>query len=392
MANVLDAFKESQEVATVDASKKIRVGIIGTGWIADAHIASYLKQPDVEIVAGADLIPGKAAAFFAKHGVEGVKCDYKDGEEMVNDKSLALDAVSICTYNRQHAPCAIQALEAGVHVLLEKPFTVTTEEAIEVMRAEKKSGKILSIGFQPRLDDNMKMVKDVVESGVLGKIYYIQTGGGRRRGIPTPFGTTFIEDETAGLGALADIGCYSLDMVLNAIGYPKPLTVSGYKSDFFGTDPNYIGYKKCGHPEYYKKFGVDDFAAGFIRLEGGIIVDFRIAWAMNLDTSGDTIIYGTKGSLRIPSTECWNGTIGGDLVIYHEVAGKQVETKIPQIIPAKGAPSNFDKKIRTFVDACKNGGAAPVPSSQILYNQAILDGIAKSSDLGREIEIEIPEI
>ena len=388
----LDAFKENQEVAVVDASKKVRVGIIGTGWIADSHIIALKKQPDVEIVAGADIIPGKAAAFFAKHGVEGVKCDYKDGEEMVNDKSLALDAVSICTYNRQHAPCAIQALNAGVHVLLEKPFTVTLDEAVEVMRAEKKSGKVLSIGFQPRLDDNMIMVKDVVQSGVLGQIYYIQTGGGRRRGIPTPFGTTFIEDATAGLGALADIGCYSLDMVLNAIGYPKPLTVSGYKSAFFGTDPNYSGYKKCGHPEYYKKFGVDDFAAAFVRLEGGIILDFRIAWAMNLDTAGDTIIYGTKGSLCIPSTECWNGTIGGDLTIYHEVAGKQVETKIPQIFPKAGAPTNFDKKIRTFLDACKNGTPAPVPSSQILYNQAILDGIAKSSDLGREIEIEIPEI
>ena len=389
---ILDAFKENQTTAAVDASKKVRVGIIGTGWIADAHIKSYLNQPDVEIVAGADLIPGKAAAFFAKHGVEGVKCDYKDGEEMVNDKSLKLDAVSICTYNRQHAPCAIQALKAGVHVLLEKPFTVTTEEAVEVMKAEKESGKVLSIGFQPRLDANMIMVKDVVQSGVLGQIYYIQTGGGRRRGIPVPHGTTFIEDATAGLGALADIGCYSLDMVLNALGYPKPLTVSGYKSAFFGKDPNYSGYKAQGRPDAWKKFEVDDFAAAFIRLEGGIILDFRIAWAMNLDTSGDTIIYGTKGSLRIPSTECWNGTIGGDLTIYHEVAGKQVETKIPQIIPKPGTPSNFDKKIRTFLDACKNGGAAPVPSSQILYNQAILDGIAKSAELGREIEIEIPEV
>ncbi len=393
MANAsLDAFKENQEVATVDASKKVRVGIIGTGWIADSHAVALLKQPDVEIVAGADLIPGKAAAFFKKHGIEGVKCDYKNGEEMVNDKSLKLDAVSVCTYNRQHAPCAIQALNAGVHVLLEKPFTVTLDEAVEVMKAEKKSGKVLSIGFQPRLDDNMIMVKDIVQSGVLGQIYYIQTGGGRRRGIPTPFGTTFIEDKTAGLGALADIGCYSLDMVLNAIGYPKPLTVSGYKSAFFGTDPNYSNYVKTGHPEYAKLFGVDDFAAAFVRLEGGIILDFRIAWAMNLDTSGDTIIYGTKGSLRIPSTECWNGTIGGDLVIYHEVAGKQVETKIPQIFPKPGDPNNFDKKIRTFLDACKNGTAAPVPSSQILYNQAILDGIAKSSDLGKEIEIVIPEI
>ena len=388
----LNTFTDQTGGPAIDTTKKMRIGIIGCGWIADAHIKSYLKQPDVEIVAGADIIPGKAAAFFEKHGVEGVKTDYASHKEMLDDESLKLDAVSICTYNRQHAAPAIYALEKGVNVLLEKPFTVTLDEAVEVMRAEKKSGKVLSIGFQPRMDANMKQIKKIVESGELGEIYYIQTGGGRRRGIPTPFGTTFIEDKTAGIGALGDIGCYSLDMVLNAIGYPKPLTVSGYKSAFFGTDPNYIGYKKCGHPEYHEKFGVDDFAAAFIRLEGGIVISFRIAWAMNLDTSGDTIIYGTKGSLRIPSTECWNGTIGGDLTIYHEVAGKQVETKIPQIIPKPGAPSNFDKKIRSFCDAVKNGGTAPVPSSQILYNQAILDHIAKSSDLGREVDVVIPEV
>ncbi|MBO5326511.1 MAG: Gfo/Idh/MocA family oxidoreductase [Clostridia bacterium] len=388
----LDAFKETHEEVKIDAGRKIRIGFIGCGWIAESHIKSLLKQPDVEIVAGCDLIPGKAKKFFEKNGVEGVKTDYADHKEMLADKSLRLDAVTICTYNRQHAGPAIESLNAGLHVLLEKPFTVTTEEAVEVMRAEKKSGKILSIGFQPRFDNNMIMVKDIVQSGELGKVYYIQTGGGRRRGIPTPFGTTFIENETAGLGALADIGCYSLDMVLNAIGYPKPLTVSGYKSDFFGKDPNYCGYPKAKRAEYAEKFGVDDFAAAFIRLEGGVVISFRIAWAMNLDTSGDTIIYGTKGSMRIPSTECWNGSIGGDLTIYHEVAGKQVETKIPQIIPKASAPSNFDKKIRSFLDAIKNGGTAPVPTSQILYNQAILDGIARSSDLGREVEIEIPEI
>ena len=388
----LDAFKETHEETTIDESKKLRIGFIGCGWIAGSHIKSLLKQPDVEIVAGCDLIPGKAAKFFEKNGVEGVKTDYADHKEMLADKSLKLDAVTICTYHRQHAGPAIEALNAGLHVLLEKPFTVTTEEAVEVMRAEKKSGKILSIGFQPRLDENMILVKDIVQSGELGKVYYIQTGGGRRRGIPAPFGTSFIEKDTAGLGALADIGCYSLDMVLNAIGYPKPLTVSGYKSDFFGKDPNYVGYPKAKRAEYAEKFGVDDFAAAFIRLEGGVVVSFRIAWAMNLDTSGDTIIYGTKGSLRIPSTECWNGSIGGDLTIYHEVAGKQVETKIPKIVPKPTAPSNFDKKIRSFLDAIKNGGTAPVPTSQILYNQAILDGIARSSDLGREVEIEIPEI
>ena len=386
---ILDAFKEDQSVNAIDTSKKLRIGIIGTGWIADAHIISYLAQPDVEIVAGADLVPGKAKAFFEKHGVEGVKTDYASHKEMLDDESLKLDAVSICTYNRQHAEPAIYALKKGVHVLLEKPFTVTLDEAVEVMKAEKESGKVLSIGFQPRMDENMKMIKKIVESGELGDIYYIQTGGGRRRGIPTPFGTTFIEDKTAGIGALGDIGCYSLDMVLNAIGYPKPLTVSGYKSNFFGTSPDYSGYKAEKRAEYAKLFGVDDFAAAFIRLEGGIILDFRIAWAMNMDTPGDTIILGTKGGLRIPSTECWNGTVGGAMKVYHQVCGEDVETEIPIIKTKSGL---FDLKIRTFLDACKNGTPAPVPSSQILYNQAIIDGIAKSAALGREIEIEIPEI
>ena len=379
----------AQTAESVDTSRKLRVGIIGCGWIAGSHIKAYLNQPDVEIVAGADLVPGKAAAFFEKYGVEGVKTDYASHKEMLDDESLHLDAVSICTYNRQHAAPAIYALDKGVNVLLEKPFTVTLDEAVEVMKAEKRSGKVLSIGFQPRLDANMQMIKKIVQSGELGKIYYIQTGGGRRRGIPTPYGTSFIADETAGIGALGDIGCYSLDMVLNAIGYPKPLTVTGYKSAFFGKDPNYCGYRADKRAEYSKAFQVDDFAAAFIRLEGDIVLDFRIAWAMNMDTPGDTIILGTKGGLRIPSTECWNGTVGGPMKIYHEVCGQQVETEIPIITMKKGL---FDLKIRTFLDACKNGTPAPVPSSQIIYNQAIIDCIARSAECGHEVEITVPEI
>ena len=390
----LFAFQENHEQKKIDTTRKLRVGFIGCGWIAESHVKSFKKQPDVEIVAGCDLVPGKAKAFFEKFEVEGVKTDYKDHKEMLDDESLQLDAVTICTYNRQHAEPAIYALEKGLHVLLEKPFTVTLDEAVAVCRAEKKSGKLLSIGFQPRMDANMKMIKKIVESGALGEIYYIQTGGGRRRGIPTPFGTTFIEDKTAGIGALGDIGCYSLDMVLNAIGYPKPLTVSGYKSNFFGTDPNYCNYVKTGHPEYAEKFGVDDFAAAFIRLEGGIILDFRIAWAMNIDTPGDTLILGKKGGLRIPSTDCWNGSVGGPMKLYHEVCGEQTVTEIPIIVTSeeKKGISLFDLKIRSFLDAVKEGGKAPVPSSQILYNQAIIDGIAKSAAAGREVEIEIPEI
>jgi len=380
----LDAFKFNQEVVEIDTSRKVKVGIIGAGWIAEAHIKKYLEMPDVEIVAIADIVEGKAQKFIDKFELKDAKA-YNSHKELID--ANVVEAVSVCTYNSTHAECTIYSLEHGVHVLLEKPMCVTTEEAVEICRAEKKSGKIVSVGFQPRFDDNMKMVKDIVQSGVLGKIYYIQTGGGRRHGIPTPFGTTFIEADKGAIGALGDIGCYSLDMVLNSLGYPKPLTVTGVVTNYFGKDPDY--FKSEGKPEVYADiFGVDDFGAAFIRLEGGIILDFRIAWAMHLDTPGDTIIMGDKGSLRIPSTECWNGSIGGPLKLYQRIAGKDVETEFA-MLPTVDC---FYLKIRSFLDAIKNGGTAPIPTSEILYNQAIIDGINRSSKEGREIVIEIPEI
>ena len=186
---VLNKFtQDTVEDAAPKSDRRLKVGIIGTGWIAESHIESYLRMPDVDIVAAADLIDGKAEAFMQRYGVEGVRFYPSHKEMLENEKDL--DAVSVCTYNATHAECTIAALKAGVNVLLEKPMCVTTEEAVEICRAEKESGKVLSIGFQPRFDANMQMIKKIVESGALGEVYYIQTGGGRRRGIPT---STFIE-------------------------------------------------------------------------------------------------------------------------------------------------------------------------------------------------------
>lgn len=355
---------------------KIRVGFIGTGGIAGAHIQQYKKFDDVEIVCGADIVPGKAEHFFKSAEVNARA--YENHREMLEKEEL--DVVSVCTYNRQHAVCTIDALEHGCDVLLEKPMCVTLDEAVEMMRTERRTGKFISVGFQPRFDENMKMIKKLCESGTLGDIYYIQTGGGRRRGIP---GGTFIEDSTGGLGALGDIGCYSIDMVLNAIGYPKPLTVTGYTSDFFGKSTEYT------NPADAARFSVDDFAAAFVRLEGGTILDFRISWAMHADTPGDTIIFGKKGALRIPSTDCWNGSVGGPMTLYHDVCGVRTETVLPILNTPVG---HFEQKVRSFLDAHINHTPSPIPTSQILYNQAILDGICRSAKLGHEIEIVIPEI
>ena len=385
MALDMNNFTSNQEEeSAIRSDRKLRIGIIGTGGISGSHIGAYLNQPDVELVAGCDLIPGKAEAKFAEYEVKEAKF-FTDYKEMID--TVEMDAVSVCTYNRTHAECTIYALEHGLNVLLEKPMTVTLDEAIAIRKAEKASGKLVSVGFQPRFDANMQMIKKIVESGELGRVYYVQTGGGRRHGIPASWSETFIENDKAGLGALGDIGCYSIDLVMNALGNPKPLTVSGTATDYFGTTPE--AYSQVGKPECAKKFSVDDFASAYIRLEGGIILDFRIAWYMHLDTPGDTIIMGTKGSLRIPSTDCWNGSFWNPMKLYHDVAGEPVETVIP-LLPA--TTDLWDKKIRSFLNAIITGGKAPVPTDEIIYNQAILDGIQKSSECGHEVEINIPEI
>ena len=362
----------------------LQIAVLSTSRIVAEVMREIGNWPEVEVTAIVcrPQSAEKAHAWAAEYGVPAVYTD-----EAAAYAAGGFDAVYIGTANHLHYAAAKRALQAGYHVLLEKPFTVTLDEAVEVMKAEKESGKLLTIGFQPRMDPNMQEIKKIVESGELGEIYYIQTGGGRRRGIPN---STFIEKSTAGIGALGDIGCYSLDMVLNAIGYPKPLTVTGYTSDFFGKNEMYMKPDRDHTAkENAERFSVDDFAAAFVRLEGGIILDFRIAWAMHLDTPGDTIIMGKKASLRIPSTDCWNGSVGGEMTLYTDMGGLQTQTKLPII---KCDKSLFEMKVRSFLDAVKTGAPAPVPSSQILYNQAIIDGINKSAKLGHEVEIEIPEI
>ena len=178
------------------AEKKLRVGIIGTGGIAHAHVRNYLKFEDVEIVAAADIVPGKARKFLDEFGLD--KADSYESTSLLCARD-DIDAVSECTYNSTHCECAVAALMSGKHVLLEKPMAVTLEQGLEIMAAEKASGKIVSVGFQPRYGSGYRQVHDIIASGQLGDVYYIQTGGGRRRGIP---GGTFIDKEMAVAGAL----------------------------------------------------------------------------------------------------------------------------------------------------------------------------------------------
>jgi predicted dehydrogenase len=364
----------------MNLSKRVRIGIIGSGGIAGAHARKYKDMPDVEIAAVADIVPGKAQDFVNRMGLSEAKA-FEDHRKLLE---LDLDGVSICTPNVAHYQTSVDALRAGKHVLVEKPMSVTLEQAIEMVQTSDETGKMLSVGFQPRYDPGMKEIKRIVQSGILGKVYYVQTGGGRRRGMP---GGTFIRKELAGAGALADIGCYSLDMALHSLGYPKPLTVSAYMSNYFGTNPKY-------HAEA-DKFDVEDFGVALIRLEGGLVLNFKISWAMHMDSLGPTLFLGTEAGLKVAPAEkadpryngVWDGVVGS-ISLFHDVLGKQTESAFH--VP-KHNVDIFYEKIRDFVKAIQEGRPAPIPGSQIVRNQAIIDGMLRSAALGKEVDIHLPD-
>ncbi|MHA6481903.1 Gfo/Idh/MocA family protein [Paenibacillus sp. strain BS8-2] len=357
--------------------KTIRIGIIGSGGIAGAHLRAYQNMENVEIVGAADIVPGRAAQFLSSAGLS-ESVAFEDHRKLLE---LDLDGVSICTPNVAHYQMTMDSLHAGKNVLLEKPMSVTLDEAIEMTQASEETGRMLTIGFQPRYDPNMKLIRQVIQEGKLGKVYYVEVGGGRRRGMP---GGTFIRKDLAGAGAMADIGCYSLDFALQALGYPKPLTVSAVTSNYFGTNPTY-------HPEA-SRFDVEDFGAAFIRLEGGITLQFKISWAMHMDSLGASTFLGTDAGLKVtsagegPWSGVWDGQVGS-MTLFHDLLGQHTQTPLPRI---EHNLDVFEEKVKDFVRALREGGAAPIPAKEILYNQAIIDGILRSSAAGKEVAIDLP--
>ncbi len=372
-------------------AKKLRIGIIGTGGIAHAHMRAYKTFDDVDIVGAADIVPGKARDFLDKWELPQAKA-FENAEDLI--RNVEMDGVSVCTYNTQHAAVVIPALEAGLHVQCEKPLSFTLEEGVEMVRAAKKANRMLTIGFQPRYDRMRQKVDSIIQSGALGKIYYIQSGGGRRRGIP---GSTFVVAEKAGFGCLGDIGCYSIDECLHAVGYPKPLTVSAIATDYFGKNPKY--WKDAD------TFNVDDFSIAFVRMKGGndvchedgVTFVFKQSWAMHADSLGDTLWLGTEGAVKVANgfQELNKPT---RVTVYRDIVPNLMTDAVVEpsysfdAYDGPGKRDVFQMKVRDFCDAIRDGRPAPIPGEEILYNQAICDGIYRSAKLGKEVEIHIPEI
>ncbi len=342
---------------------KVRIGIIGAGNIAqNAHIPSYLKQPDVELVAVCDLKEERAKEVASKYGMKYATTSI---DELVSIDEV--DAVSICTWNNAHAKAAIAAANAKKHVLCEKPMAMNTEEAEAMVKAAEENKIVFMMGFVNRYRAESKALREMYDAGKFGEIYYAKAGWFRRRG--TPLGW-FTDVSKSGGGPVIDIGVHVIDLTWYLMGKPKPITVSAAAYSKIGD------YKTKGVSRWVAfdtddlVFNTEDSAHGFIRFENGASMTFDVSWAINgKDIPTYSQIFGTKAGANL-----------SPLTVY----GEEVDYLV-DVSPTVGKENPFDNEIRHFID-CVKEGKEPISTAQDgLLVQKILNGIYESAKLGREI-------
>jgi predicted dehydrogenase len=264
--------------------KPVQIAVIGTGSISSSHLDSYKNNPDVNIYAVCDLNKDRAQAAADKYGAEKVYTDYR---ELLANASIG--AVSICTWNNMHAEISIAALEAGKHVLVEKPLCRTVEEALRVQEAVEKSGKLLQVGFVRRYDTNAQLLRSMADRGEFGEIYFAKASSIRRLGNP---GGWFSDIERSGGGPLIDIGVHAIDLCWYMMGRPKPVSVSANTYHKLGNRSNveHLSFYQAADYDAAKNT-VEDMANAMIRFENGasLLVDVSFTLHAKSDERSITI-------------------------------------------------------------------------------------------------------
>lgn len=355
-------------------SKKLRIGIIGSGGIAQGcHMRGYAAIPDLcEMVATCDVNEETAKKAAEKFEVPNVYTDYRKMLEKEN-----LDAVSVATPNKFHKQPTIDALKAGVNVLCEKPLGMNADECREMCAAARDSGKILQVGLQSRFNGPSRWLKQYIDAGNMGDIYFARAQALRRRGVPG-WGV-FINKELQGGGPLIDIGVHILDLTLFLMGYPKPVSASGKTWDQLGKNPDL--WNSWGDYDR-EKFTVEDFAVGLIKFDNGAVVSLESSFMANGPDPFQTQLYGTKaGAIVKPYAS------GNDALQIFTEQNRQLLDITPGNIPH--VESAHVDEVKAFVNAILEDKTSPVPGENGLILNAIFDAIYKSSETGNEEKVDV---
>lgn len=346
----------------------VKIGLIGTGNIGSVHMDAYLKNPEVKIEAICDKNPEKLNRFGDKYGIEK---RFTSVDDML--ANCELDAADVCVWNVSHADCTIKALNAGLHVLCEKPMAYNSNQAEEMLLAAKKNNKLLMIGFVMRFSDDSRIAKDFIDKGYFGDIYYSKATYLRRHGNP---GGWFANKELSGGGPVIDLGVHVIDHTRFLMGNPKPVSVYAQTFEKLGKRDN-LKTSPAWVPEDAKPedvCNVEDLAVALIRYDNGAVTLLETSYSLNGEGLTTKEIYGTKGG----------ASLAGKPKFYMEMNDFMVDVT-PDISNYNDSCPMFEAEMNHFVDCIANGTKCIAPAEDGVEIMKILDAIYESARTGHEV-------
>ncbi len=357
--------------------KKIRAAVIGCGGIANGkHLLALAALKDrVDVVAFCDIVEERAVQACKQFGAEGAKV-YTDYKELLKDETI--DTVHVCTPNRSHSFISIDAMEAGKHVICEKPMAKTYADAKAMLDCSKRTGKVLTIGYQNRYSKEAMYIKKMCQEGELGDIYYAKAHAIRRRGVPT-WGV-FLNEYEQGGGPLIDIGTHALDLTLWFMNNYKPKAVLGVAFKKLGDQ------KETGNPWADWKqdeFTVEDSAFGMIIMENGATIQLESSWALNtLDVrEACSTLCGTKAGVDMTGGVRINGVkFNKQYVMTPDLSGQGVA-----FFDAAGGDAPHVLELVQFLDAVEGKAELITKPEQALTVTRLLEAIYTSSATGKAV-------
>jgi predicted dehydrogenase len=355
-------------------SELVRVGVIGCG-AGRFHARNYAALADVELVALAGLDEDRCREIADQYGIPRI---YRDYTELIAQSDI--DGVSISVPNYLHARMAIDALEAGKHVLVEKPLATSVAEGEAMVEAAARIGRILMAVFNYRFRSDSQLLKRYVDAGELGKVYFVRAGWLRDQGIPGGAGGWFTDKARSGGGCLIDLGVHMLDLALWLIGNPRVKSVSATTYAALGPRGRGRWAGRRFRPEEITSFDVEDRVTAFLRLETGATLLLEVSWA-GYTKKGDRFfvhLWGDEGGAEM---DILNYTTEDTLRLYADARGARTEIR-PET--TRETESNVGSE---FVRAIRQGRAVSPTAEEGLEILRIIEAIYRSAELGHEVEI-----
>jgi len=357
----------------------LRAAVIGAG-VGRAHMKGYRNSSDSELVAVCDANAVRLAEIAGEFGIPASQ-QYTDYHTML--ETVKPDIVSIALPNYLHREVAVAALEAGAHVICEKPMATTVAEAEAMNAAAQKAGKQLAISYNYRYRADAQWIHKVIESGSLGEIHFVNATWRRETGIPGS--GWFGRKALSGGGPLIDLGVHVLDLSLWFMGFPQVRTVSSTTRSIFGP----LGQKVWGQPSWLgtkaEPFDVEDSAIGFLRFGNGASAVLQATWAEHREPQADMIrleVQGSKASIHMVVP---NYRHDDTLRMYTEIEGEPV-TIIPGLRNVKNV-ANHESLIAATLKALVAGEPVPNPGTEGIAAVRVLEAMYKSADAGHEISL-----